>query len=417
MLDRTQAPPFQALPAFTLPPTLTISLPNGGELIGISGVQQEVVKIDWVFAAGRWQETVPGSSHFVSLLLDKGTTRQSAAALAATLEGMGAHLEISAGADLLYVSLYALTKNWQAALAVVNEVLRDAQFPQDELDLQKQITLENIRVNQEKTSYLAGQAIRALLFGNSHPYGAALEAEHVTALQRTHLRDFHQQFFQLVAMFATVPQPAQLNEIAQQVAPWPRWKSENAALHTAQPGALYQHVQKDGSVQSSIRLGKRTVGRDHPDYPALLLVNHILGGFFGSRLMKNIREKKGLTYGIHSSLQPYLQDGMWLISADINTANRDLAFAEIESEMNRLREEPVSLSELHVCRNHFLGSLVADVATPFSVMEKVRSTYLHCLPADYYQNLFAAIQSIEPRQLQEVAARHLAGSWHRVSAG
>jgi predicted Zn-dependent peptidase len=146
-------------------------------------------------------------------------------------------------------------------------------------------------------------------------------------------------------------------------------------------------------------------------------VNHLLGGFFGSRLMKNIREKKGLTYGIHSSLQPYLKDGMWTISADINKANRELAFSEIRNEMKWLCEQPVSEEELAICKNHFLGSLVADVANPFSVIEKVRSVQINDLPPDYYQTLFAGVQTLAPNALQEIANRYLGGEWHQVSVG
>ncbi len=417
MLDRTQAPLFQGLPSFALPAATTIFTSEGVPIVGLTGVQQEVLKIDWVFDAGRWQETTAGASHFVSLLLDKGTATQPASAIAALLEGMGAHVEISAGADFFYVSLYALTKNWQQALAIVSEILSQPAFAEAELALQKKITLENIRVNQEKTSYLAGQAIRAALFGSVHPYGTSLETADVQRLQRSDLHEFHQQHFRLIKVFAAVPDVNYLDALARTIQRVQTSKTAPVVKHQAQPGVREQHISKEGSVQNSIRLGKRTIGRTHADYAALLLVNHLLGGFFGSRLMKNIREEKGLTYGIHSGLQPYLHDCSWVISADVNKANRDIAFAEIRSEMQRLCEELVSLAELDVCKNHFLGSLVADVATPFSVMEKVRTVQLSGLAANHYEKLFSEIQAITPEQFKNCANRYLSGDWHQVSVG
>lgn len=417
MLDRTQAPHFEALPSFALPATPAIITPQGVPLVGLAGVQQEVLKIDWVFDAGRWQETKPASSHFVSLLLDKGTTTKPANTIAALLEGMGAHVEVSAGADFFNVSLYALTKNWQRALGIVNELLEQPIFPEEELMLQKSIALENIRVNQEKTSYLASQAIRASLFGAAHPYGSSLEPANVQALQRSDLQDFHEQNFRLRGVFATVPELHHLNALVSAIQLAPASKTVAPINHAVQPGERQQHIAKAGSVQNSIRLGKRSIGRTHPDYPALLIVNHLLGGFFGSRLMKNIREEKGLTYGIHSGLQPYLHDTVWTISADVNQANREVAFMEIRNEMSKLGQEQVSVTELNLCKNHFLGTLVADIATPFSVMEKVRTVHLNGLPPNYYEKLFSDIQAMTPQRVQTTATQYLLGDWHQVSVG
>lgn len=416
MVDRLQPPPFQGLPSFVLPAAHHLNLAQGFSLTGITGVQQEVIKIDWVYDAGRWRESVPGGSHFVSLLLDKGTRTRSAAEVAARLEGLGAHLEISAGADFFFVSLYALVKNWPAALSIVTDVLENAIFPENEVALQKTIMLENLRVNKEKTGYLAGQAIRAAVFGDLHPYGRSLEEQHVQAILSSHLQEFHRNF-RLLRVFATAPKMSHLEHLAEALGARPGPQPAAMPAYAVQPGLLRQQIFKAGSVQHSIRLGKRVIGRAHADYPALLLVNHLLGGFFGSRLMKNIREKKGLTYGIHATVQPYLHDTLWTISADVNTANLVVALAEIHHEVGQLCETEVSHDELMVCKNHFLGTLVADVATPFSVMEKIHTVYLNDLAHNHYEKLFRVIQTLTPAQFRAIATRYLGGDWHQVTVG
>lgn len=415
-LNRKQAPPFQALSSFTLPDATQLTTASGIPILGLAGVQQEVVKIDWVFDAGRWRESVAGSSHFVSLLLDKGTASRPAAAIASALEGLGAQVECSAGADYFFVSLYALSKNWLDAFAIVSDMLTNATFPHDELSLQKTITRENIRVNREKTSYLAAQALRAAVFGSSHPYGSTLEEKQVIGIERSHLVALYERF-QLLGIFAAVPGTAYLDQLASRSGHWPAARQLQDFTHSVTAGAPIQHLAKEGSIQNSIRLGKRTIGRHHPDYGGLLLVNHLLGGFFGSRLMKNIREKKGLTYGIHASVQPYRHDSLWSISADVNKVNLEIARAEIQNEMQELADAEVSDAELQVCKNHFLGALVADVGTPFSVMEKMRTVFLHGLPQNHYQHLFDTIRQIDRARFREVARRYLAGPWHHVSVG
>jgi predicted Zn-dependent peptidase len=417
MPDRTQPPAAQGLARFTLPAPARVTLQNGAVLAGLTGVQQEVVKIDWVFHAGRWHESHTGTAHMLALMLDKGSEKYTARQVAAALEGLGAQLEIQAGADFLFVSLYALEKNWPEALPIIEDLFTRPRFPEDELAIQKNISVENLRVSHEKTGYLAGRQLRALLYGSRHPYGASLEEADVLAIESRHLAHFHQAHFTLAGVFATVPAETHLEKIAALAGNVGRAGQSAAAEHAVVAGALRAHVPKAGSVQRSIRMGKRTVARTHPDYGALVLANHLLGGFFGSRLMKNIREEKGLTYGIHSSLQPLLNDTTLTISAEVNGENETVALAEIDLEISKLCTEPVTEKELETARNHFLGSFLSDMATPFSVMEKIKTASLYGLPADYYNGLFRQIEAGTPEAIQAVAARHLAGGWHQVTAG
>jgi predicted Zn-dependent peptidase len=180
---------------------------------------------------------------------------------------------------------------------------------------------------------------------------------------------------------------------------------------------LSEHVERPNSIQSSLRLGKRIINRNHKDYPALVLLNHIFGGYFGSRLMKNIREDKGLTYGIHSSISNLKHDAFFVIGADVNRINKDIAIAEIRKELDTLRNKIVGGQELQTAKSHLLGSLQLEIANPFSVIDKIKTIHLIGLDENFYNDLFVEILNVDETAIQRVALEHLSDSLVEVAVG
>jgi zinc protease len=405
MVDRTIAPPFEKATSFSLPAVEPRTLGNGLRMFIVPGVQQEVIKIELLFEAGRWFEPHPGIAHFTSQMLEKGTGRKTALQLAEAFESLGAHMEIVAGLDNVEISLFALTRNWPEAFGLIEEMIQDPSFDNDELDIMKNIYLENLKVNLAKNSFVASQAIRKNIFG-SHPYGVSVGEQDVAAIDSAHLRDYHKARLTPQAAFVTAPASVDQEKLNKALAGFARKTGGETNVRPVTPGLRDELIEKEESVQSSLRLGMRMVKRSHPDYPHVLLLNHILGGYFGSRLMKNIREEKGLTYGIYSSLNNLQRDGFFMIGADVNKENRELAFSEINRELLRLREEKIGMDELEIAANHFLGALQLEVANPFSVTEKIKNIYVNGLPAGYYQTIFDKVSSATPEQLAEIAAAH-----------
>jgi predicted Zn-dependent peptidase len=167
-----------------------------------------------------------------------------------------------------------------------------------------------------------------------------------------------------------------------------------------------QMIEKENTVQSSIRLGKKIINRSHPDYPAVLFLNHIFGGYFGSRLMRNIREEKGLTYGIYSSVVSFLNNGYLSIGADVNQENRQLTVDEIRKELVVLRSIPIDHAELETARNHFIGSFQSEITTPFAHADKIKNLILNSLPHQYYNSLLARVDQLTSQDLLETAQRY-----------
>lgn len=362
-----------------------------------------MIKIELVFRAGRWFEQPWGAAYFTANLLSKGTLQKSSFEIAQTFDRYGAHLEVNPGLDIVSISLYSLTKHLKPSLELLLEILTMPAFPEKELEQMKSIYLQNLKVNNEKTSFQASKLIRKNLFGEQHPYGKELEETEVSTLTRDHLIGHYSRHFKdlFIIVSGKVEETKQL--ITDTFSTLPSLAVGDKAIADIPQKNFRQLVDKEGSIQSSIRIGKRFINRTHPDYFDTLFLNHILGGYFGSRLMKNIREDKGLSYGIYSSLHTLKKDSYLVIGADVNKENLGLAFDEIRKELARLRTQLIEVEELETARNHFIGSLQSEITTPFAHAEKVKSMLLFNLPANYYQNMIARLDAINAPDLIRMA--------------
>jgi predicted Zn-dependent peptidase len=414
MPDRSSPPPFVYSNNVSLLPAKPVGEAN--RLFLVAGGTQDVVRIEWVVPAGRWFEPSNGMAFFTAALLNKGTTTRTARQIAEALDSKGAHLEIHAGSDFTSVSLLTLTRFLKEALDVVRDLLEYSDFPENELRLARENFLQTYRINLEKTSYMASTAIRKAVFGASHPYGRELDPPSADAVTSTQLSEFfHLRRSPLLTLVSGRVNEDDLVFLKSSTPPDAIEVPEHAVTAG---GASQLHIPKSGSVQSSVRLGKMGLDRRHPDYAEYSLLIHLLGGYFGSRLMKNIREEKGLTYGIYASLQPHRHASMLTIGADVNAENRTLAIDEIRKEMARLRTEPMDNLEIETGRNHLVGALQSELTTPFAHADRHRMLLLNDLPGSFFQNMVYAMEETTPARLQELAGRYLhEDSFSIVTAG
>lgn len=419
MLDRKSAPPFSALTNFQLPSPEVTQLSNGCSLVHLDTVKQDVIKIELLFKAGKWFEPAPGISHFTAQLLDKGVPGKSAYQIATWFDLFGASVEINAGLDFTSVSLYAMASNVHETLPLFFRLLTEPTFSEDELTQSKAIFIQNLKINLEKNSFVAGRNIRRNIFGELHPYGATLDEVHVIALSSSTLSEYFTKRFSLYEAYVTGPLSKSANTGLKEMLSQLKADSTSTEVHfSINNRELVEHVEKKESIQTSIRLGKRCINRTHPHYPQFILLNHILGGYFGSRLMKNLREEKGLTYGIHSSVSTFSNDSVFMIGTDVNKQDRTLAINEIKKEMNILCSDLVTNNELALARNHLLGGIQLDTANSFSVMDKIKMLRTYKLSTDYYNSLFTKIMETDSQELKSLAIAHLnPETLHIVSVG
>jgi len=215
-LDRTQAPPFQLSNNYSLARPEIFQLSGGVKFFLFRDIQQEVVKLDLIFSAGKWFESKSGTSHFTAQMLQKGTLKRNSFQVAEAIDSLGAHLEISPGFDIVSVSLFSLRKNLLPALRIVMELLAEPAFDDNELRLMKDIFIQNLKVNNEKTNVVASKEIRRAVFGSDHPYGTAIEEGDVAEINKSDLQIFFKNEFSLNSAFLIGRLTAQeVNEIIQ----------------------------------------------------------------------------------------------------------------------------------------------------------------------------------------------------------
>ncbi|HEX5171343.1 MAG TPA: insulinase family protein, partial [Cyclobacteriaceae bacterium] len=291
-------------------------------------------------------------------------------------------------------------------------------FPEKEIQQLKSIYTQNLRVNQEKTSFLASRLFKKTIYGEHHPYGKELNEEDVRRIDRNGLVQFYNKALGEFKVIVSGKIGAERKtKILDSFASLSNRQIEKTDHHPEPSPRYKHHADKENSIQSSLRVGKRVIGRTHPDYAYLLFVNHILGGYFGSRLMKNIREEKGLTYGIYSSIHAMAHDSYLAIGTDVNKENRELAFRGIKSEINRLSEEMISDEELETARCHFIGSFQTELSTAFAHADKIKSIVLFNLGKDHYNSLLEKINKATAEDLRVVAKKYLENNFYEISAG
>ena len=415
ILDRTQPPLFQAIQEIQLPAVQQHTLDNGILLHVIAVEQQPVLRLECVFDAGTWYEQTAGTAFFAVKMLAEGTTSRSSAQINEYFDRYGAFVELNSGPDRASLVVYCLTKFLPNVLPLLSELLTEPTFPLKQLDELKNITLQNLRVNYEKNAYVAGVLFREKLFGLDHPYGRSQRPEAIEQLTRDGVVAFYEQTirnrpFQLIlAGQASENEVLLINRALGQL---PVRTDHLSAFTGGLPADDGEPVlaEKPDSIQSSIRLGRRLFTRSHPDFFRMLVTNEILGGYFGSRLMRNIREEKGFTYGISSNMPSFRRDGYFLIGTDVNKENTQQTLDEIRKEIRLLQTEPASADELETVKNFMAGEFVGSLNTPFEIADRYKVILLDDLPADFLTTYIQRMRAVTPADIMEMATLYLSDS-------
>ncbi len=411
IVDRVKNPDYQTIQQVNIPKIESILLSNGIPLHYISVGEQPVVKLEISFDAGNWYEKENGVSFFTAKMLGEGTAKYSSSQISAFFDQFGAFIEFGHGLDRANITVYGLAKYLPELLPMVQEVLNNATFPEDELLKFKKIQLQTLAVNAEKTSFLANKIFRNTIFGDNHPYGKSLDEKAINAISRASLVEFYQSFwlnkkpriFLSGKITATEVKLVEdfFGDIKVQ-------ESDKRQLSNEQlPEKKKILIEREESIQSSIRIGKQMMTRKHPDYFKMLVLNETLGGYFGSRLMKNIREEKGLTYGISSNIAPFTQAGYFVIGTDVKKEYTQLTIDEIYKEITILQKELIDADELEVVKNYMIGSFAGSLNTPFDISDRYKVIFSEDLPADFYDCYIQNIQAVNAEMVMEVANQHL----------
>ncbi len=408
MVDRSVAPPFSVPEKFILPKPEIIRLSNGSNFYLLEGGDQPVIKLEFIFNAGIRFEKNPGEAFFGSKMLLEGTKKYSSKDISTTLERFGAFSEVQPGFDYSNFSIHIPTENFHKIIDILKEILFQTNFPENELELMKQIQIQQLCVNQQKNSFAASRLFRSRLF-NGNPYGHLMSEEAIKKIEQESLVHFYQKWMHgkfdifITGKFDHHLTKSILNFIEDNL----QSAHDFNLIANADASEFHEYEERKGSLQTAIYLGNKSINRSDPKYPALLLLNEVFGGYFGSRLMQNIREEKGYTYSIYSHLASLRDDAYFVINTDVKKEFKDQTIDEISKEIERIKSEPIEKDELFQAKNYLKGSILNTLTNSFAISEKLKNVYLYNLGENFYDHLFDEIDRVQADELLQLANSHL----------
>jgi predicted Zn-dependent peptidase len=388
-------------------------LSNGVEVFLFNMGTQETMMVNWVFDAGNWYEQRNLVASAANHLLKNGTRNKNAFAINEHFEFYGSYLNRNCYNETAEISLHCLSKHVKELLPVVAEIVNESVFPEEELDIYKKNMQQRLKVNLQKNEFIATRMIEAYLFGEEHPYGRYSKEEDYASLQQQEMKDFFERYYQngRLVIFAAGVLPKDL--VQQLESSFGKLNLKKHELpqnsHSFHPATekKFRIQNSTEGVQGSIRLARYFPNRKHPDFPLMQVLNNVLGGFFGSRLMNNIREDKGYTYGIHSYLMNHIQTSALLISTEAGKDVCEPTLTEVFKEMDRLCNEPISEEELMLTKNYLVGSILSELDGPFQVAARWKNYILNGVDQEYFYNSIRTIREVRPKELQQLAQKYL----------
>lgn len=411
-MDRTQAPPIQELSKIDIPEIDQARLDSGIQVFYSHDNSNEAFKIEVVHKGGFVNLDSASTSSLLCKLLLEGTREFQGKSFLEKIDSKGSFIESAPGFDNATVSLFGLKKYFSENVRLISSAIYEAELMADRLTVLKKKEVNRIKLNQEKGSYLTSINLRKNLFGD-HPYGYVSDITQVEGIDLQKLiqaRDSHVQSFDL---FVSGDLPTDFLEILNEYFKSSTEFEFKSPVQDWPIDAISTNIKDDKFIQSSIRLGKRMFNRHHQDYAAFMLLNEILGGYFGSRLMKNIREDKGYTYGINSHLYVLKETGYFTIGTEVNGSAKEDTLHQIELEINRLKNELIGEEELLTVKNYMLGNFANSLSTPFAAIDKFKSLYTQGLNLSFYENYLEDLNTINSESLLKTANTYL--NWDEMS--
>ncbi|MDF2157149.1 pitrilysin family protein [Algoriphagus sp. CAU 1675] len=388
ILDRSLAPEFKVPEDFVLTPPECTTLSSGAKVFHISTPNLEAIKIEVISKGQRAslpleQTLVPS---FTLQMLQEGTVSKSAEEIADFLDFHASEIGMISTFSHEGLSLLTTRKHIFKVLPLLIEIINQPAFPVEILEKRKSQRKLSIRLEMEKTASRASQLFRKTLFGPAHPYGVEIQEKHVEIIERELLETYYQnKLWQETEFFVTGNFSSEEFRNLELILENIPFRKPEASFPTPAFVTGESIIEpREKALQSSIRIGGFSIPKDHPDFIALSVFNTILGGYFGSRLIKNIREDKGHTYGIYSSLAEIGTANYWVVNADVQKVHFQEVINEVYKEIEKLCTYPLDSEEIETVRNYQIGQMLNRFSSSFELMDRFRAVYHSGMDLDFY---------------------------------
>ena len=413
-LDRTMPPLLRPLEAFEILRPERLEMKNGMQLNVIRAGSQEVVRLDLLIGGGQWHQTQALQALFTNRMLREGTPTMTSAQIAEKLDYYGAWLDLSSSVNCGFVTLYSLNKYFPRTLAIIADMLMNPSFPEKELEVVLETNRQQFLVNSSRVEVIARKHFNRSLFGEEHPFGRfAVESDYGRITPEV-LREFYRKHYHsgnctVYVSGKVTPEIIRCIEEHLGNAPWGEIKEVQPLelIEPRQTTEKHVFVEKADALQSSLKMGCFMMDRVHPDFLKARVMVTLFGGYFGSRLMSNIREDKGYTYGIGAGIVNCPGSGVLAITTEADNQYINSIITEVYREMDKMCNDLAPQEELEMVRNYMLGDFCRSYEGPFSLSEAWIYTKTADLDDDFFVRQVDSIRSITAEEIRTLAQRYL----------
>lgn len=411
MPDRSIQPQIKEISKIHIPDFQEYILDNGIPVYEVNMGTQEIMKLEIVFRAGRPFEHQNLVARTTAAMLREGTVRKKAAEIHEMVDFYGGTLSVPVNLDTSNITLYSLTKHFEKLLALLSEILLEPSFPEKELEIFKNNSKQRMQVDLTKNDVVAYRTVTEKIFGKEHAYGYNSSPEMYDALTRKELlhhfdRNYHAGNCTLVISGKTNKETIKLlNKYIGKKLSKKEVVNSNVIDKIITPQQL--KINTPDTLQTAIRIGCKLFNRQHKDYTNFYVLNTILGGYFGSRLMSKIREEKGYTYNIFSTMDPMMFDGYFYVGTDVSNEFVKPTIDAIYKEFETLKTTPIKEEELKMVRNYLMGFFLTNLDGAFNVAELVKVEKTENLRENYFSGVVDQVKKITPEEIMEQAQKYL----------
>ncbi len=414
MLNRSDQPRILEPEQLVVQRPERIKLPNGVPLSVLNAGDNEVTRIDLLMAGGRWQQKQPLQALFTNRMLREGTRRYDAAQIAEKLDYYGAWLELSSASEYAYVTLYSLNKYLPQTLDILESIVKEPVFPEKELGVIVDNNIQQFLVNSSKVDFLAHRGLVKALYGGQHPGGRLVQEEDYRRITPAVLREFYDRYYHSnnCSIYLSGKVTGDCIHRIESLFGCEAFgtdfrKPEKTEFHPVTTSGKRIFIERPDALQSAVRMGMLSLDRNHPDYLKARVLVTLFGGYLGSRLMSNIREDKGYTYGISAAIMPYPGQGVLAVSAEAANEFVEPLIGEVYHEIDRLQNELASDGELSMVKNYMLGDMCRSYESAFSLADAWIFVQVSGLQDTYFAEALDAVKEVTPQEIRELAGRHL----------
>ncbi|MFM7683272.1 MAG: M16 family metallopeptidase [Bacteroidota bacterium] len=407
MLDRTVAPEIKEVEEVKFIYPKFEKVTENVPFFWIKDVPNATARLDFYFDAG----TIRSKSLIASItagMLFSGSNVKDSTTFHNLLDDAGAYHDISVTHEQAVVSFYGLNEQMIHIFRIFEEAMDTVVFPQSEFEEIINERKQKLQVSLEKVGVLAQRAFQKSLFDQTD-YGRFANLEDFDTLLQSEIVDFFEKFYKKglvkIVLVGDIPHN-DVNDILNQSKKWaishvPTFKSD----FVNQPSRI--HLEKKDAIQTAVRIGKLLFNKEHEDYISFTILNTILGDYFGSRLMKNIREDKGYTYGIGSFVSELNHTGYFIIATEVGSEFADKTIEEIRKEIEILQTDLIDEQELDLVRSYLLGQILKTADGPYATMDLYLGVQNHGMDLEFYNRFIHKIRMIQPMELREIARKYL----------